>query len=1002
MRKPFSLWSATFARLGYLVRFVGGGVGNRPRRDVCRTRRLRIEPLEGRALLTATVSVSAMPSSVDEGTEASFTIELSELVPEPVTVSWNTVDGTATAGEDYQGGNGTVTFETGELVKTISVPTFADDQAEPDETFAVHLGSAQGAAVDQWNNTATVTITDVPPDTGGGGGDGEGGGDPPPEPTITVANATGTESPVGQPVVRFRATLSEASQQAVSFKFSTRELAPVEAKSNIDYTAVVDQVVTIDAGALFADFDVPIIDDDIDEPDQRFEITLSNAVHGTLGTATATGTIVDDEDEPTVHIGLPAGAAGLEEGNQGSAQRTVKVSLSRRSEKEVGVDLVIEQLTAAQSAYPAKAPQDFQTGSVHIDFEPGMENPSKDLLVTVVGDVIYEYDEEIGVRVTAATNAAHAAAATKIAILNDDDAPTVAIESEYYFMEGHDPQGTQTIILSVDGETERDITLYYQFNDDTAIYGTDYALGPASPLEIDAGSLFDPELTVYLIGDRDIEPTKHFSITLTSADGATIDDVYDTADVYIVNDDTAPVLSAETYQFQVGYAADAGEPVGSTPATDEDCDPITYSLEGATEGLFEIDANGKITMVGNLLQTTTELFTFTVRASDPYGHSDTATVQVKVVPTVAIGGDLYGVENNGDTITLTFTRHARNYDQPLDVSFTVDWQVTLTKPWIGRAELSDLQNDQGRQDLESQTIQIPAGDPSVSITLRPTTMGDFDEKHVELFRVTVNRSTTPGAEYEPATYDDPSDLKDKPMPSLYGFASVYIVDGVTLFAEGTGDGREVHENDVVQGGLADCYFMAAVAATALREEASIRARFSDPWDDNGTQKVTITFIGHAPVHLPLDLDLPMTAGRLGGDFDSNGAVEIWHVLLEQAYAEASGGYGEIAYGLPGEILAKLASGEVTTLHDTDPGFYTIDLRNYATPAYKLVVATKNSLPSGAGLYENHSYVVIEIFDDGGTSKVRLYNPHGSEEVITTAELYQSIKGIYYQPVGGAP
>ena len=230
-----------------------------------------------------------------------------------------------------------------------------------------------------------------------------------------------------------------------------------------------------------------------------------------------------------------------------------------------------------------------------------------------------------------------------------------------------------------------------------------------------------------------------------------------------------------------------------------------------------------------------------------------------------------------------------------------------------------------------------------------------------------------------------------------------VVDGVKLFVAGAGDNnREIHENDVVQGWLADCYFMAAVAATALRDEANIRTSFSVPWDDNGTPKVTVYLNGHAPVHLPLDLDLAMTAGQLGGDIDANGAVEIWPLLLEQAYAEASGGYGQIQYDHPGVILEKLASGEVKTVLDTDPEFHTIDLRDYATGAHKLVVATKNSLPTGASLHANHCYVVIAIFDDGGTPKVRLYNPHGSEEEVTTAELYQSIKGIYYQPVGTAP
>ncbi|HUE74659.1 MAG TPA: hypothetical protein VMP01_27575 [Pirellulaceae bacterium] len=67
---------------------------------------------------------------------------------------------------------------------------------------------------------------------------------------------------------------------------------------------------------------------------------------------------------------------------------------------------------------------------------------------------------------------------------------------------------------------------------------------------------------------------------------------------------------------------------------------------------------------------------------------------------------------------------------------------------------------------------------------------------------------------------------------------------------------------------------------------------------------------------------------------------------------------------------------------------------------KLAVATKNSLPSGASLYANHCYVVIAIFDDGGTPKAPLYNPHGKVDDILISKLHQSVRGGSYQAVGG--
>src|SRR5262249_49139190 len=50
-----------------------------------------------------------------------FTIPLSEPAPWPVTVSYATTDGTATAGSDYTAAGGSVTFAPGETSKTVSV-----------------------------------------------------------------------------------------------------------------------------------------------------------------------------------------------------------------------------------------------------------------------------------------------------------------------------------------------------------------------------------------------------------------------------------------------------------------------------------------------------------------------------------------------------------------------------------------------------------------------------------------------------------------------------------------------------------------------------------------------------------------------------------------------------------------------------------------------------------------------------------------------------------------
>ena len=79
--------------------------------------------------------------------EFPFPVRLSRAGAAAVTVDYRTVDGTATAGEDYTAVSGTLEFAPGETEKTVLVPVLDDAQAEVLETFTLELSNAVGAAV---------------------------------------------------------------------------------------------------------------------------------------------------------------------------------------------------------------------------------------------------------------------------------------------------------------------------------------------------------------------------------------------------------------------------------------------------------------------------------------------------------------------------------------------------------------------------------------------------------------------------------------------------------------------------------------------------------------------------------------------------------------------------------------------------------------------------------------------------------------------------------------
>ena len=69
-----------------------------------------------------------------------FTVTLSFAYDQPVTMSYRTVNGTATTGDsDYVAKTGTLTFAPGETTKTITIEVKGDNKKEANEYFYLDL-----------------------------------------------------------------------------------------------------------------------------------------------------------------------------------------------------------------------------------------------------------------------------------------------------------------------------------------------------------------------------------------------------------------------------------------------------------------------------------------------------------------------------------------------------------------------------------------------------------------------------------------------------------------------------------------------------------------------------------------------------------------------------------------------------------------------------------------------------------------------------------------------
>ncbi len=228
-----------------------------------------------------TPTVSVGNATVAEGnsgsTNAAFTVTLSKAATKTVTVGYSTANGTATAGTDYTAASGTLTFAPGVTSQKVNVAVAGDTTAEPTETFTVKLTAPSGATLGTATAIGTITDDDTPVVVT--------------PPAVSVANAAVAEANSGSSTLGFTVTLSKAATQTVTVGYST---VNGTATAGTDYTAA-SGTLTFAPGVTSQKVNVAVAGDTAVEPTETFTVTLANPSGATLTTATAIGTITNDD-----------------------------------------------------------------------------------------------------------------------------------------------------------------------------------------------------------------------------------------------------------------------------------------------------------------------------------------------------------------------------------------------------------------------------------------------------------------------------------------------------------------------------------------------------------------------------------------------------------------------------------------------------------------------------------------------------------------------------------
>jgi hypothetical protein len=191
---------------------------------------------------------------------------------------------TAVAGSDYTGGASTVSWADGDAAnKTCSVAIANDATVENAETFTVTLSAPTGGASLGAPVSATVTITDDD-------------AAPVPQPGTVQFNPAAYTANENGGSVTLTLTRTAGADGAISVSVAS---GGGSASAGADYTALTQTVSWADGDAAAKTVALSITDDAADEADETVTLTISAPTGGaTLGTATATVTILDNDVTP--------------------------------------------------------------------------------------------------------------------------------------------------------------------------------------------------------------------------------------------------------------------------------------------------------------------------------------------------------------------------------------------------------------------------------------------------------------------------------------------------------------------------------------------------------------------------------------------------------------------------------------------------------------------------------------------------------------------------------
>ncbi|RUL89675.1 Calx-beta domain-containing protein [Tautonia sociabilis] len=311
------------------------------------------------------LSFSAANVSVQEnGGQASIVVRRSGGTAGVVSIPYTTASGSAVAGADFVSTSGTLTFGSGELEKTITVPIIDNSQRDGNRSFTVSLGNGTGAAPGQPSTTTVTIIDDETPPAGFF--------------QFSMADYTANEAD-GKATIRVTRTDGSGS---ATVSYAT---TPGSAQPGVRYQPT-SGTLTFGEGETEKTFDIPLIDTGTFEGPQTVNLQLGIGAGAGAGPITqATLTITDDETPPQSVFQFSSRLVDVEE-----SAGVVRLTINR-----TGGTLATSEISVATFGGDAVPGVDYQPLATRVTFAPG--ETQKTIDIPILDNAVFDGDRGFAV-----------------------------------------------------------------------------------------------------------------------------------------------------------------------------------------------------------------------------------------------------------------------------------------------------------------------------------------------------------------------------------------------------------------------------------------------------------------------------------------------------------------------------------------------------------------------------------------------------------------------------